>query len=65
MTLSVFDGHQRPRVVQNRNAEIYGWLPMLMYTQSHQLGTSVLLHGNLRKKSHFCYKKTELKKKLQ
>ena len=34
VTLSVFDGHQRPRVFQNRNAEIYVWLPLLIYEQS-------------------------------
>ena len=63
VNLSVFDGHQRPLVFQNRNAEIYVWfLPLLIYTQSDKWGTSVLLHGNLRKKSHFCYTKIEFKK---
>ena len=63
VNLSVFDGHQRPLVFQNRNAEIYVWfLPLLIKTQSDKWGTSVLLHGNLRKKSHFCYTKIEFKK---
>ena len=35
VNLSVFDGHQRPLVFQNRNAEIYVWfLPLLIKTQS-------------------------------
>ena len=57
VNLSVFDGHQRPLVFQNRNAEIYAWLPLLIYK-----GTLVLRHGKLRKKSHFCYTKIEFKK---